>query len=482
MNTLRLLLLIVILTGTMLTGATSAQGPSNQIVHLPMVNTPFIPNIFGIEVILGGLSNATVRARADELNATWVRINGLRWNEIQPTEGGGYNMAALATLDSDLRAARDLGMQATVIVHGAPPWAQTVTGSACGPIRTDALDDFAKFMGDMVTRYSYSPYNVTYWELGNEPDATLSVGGTPPPPYGCWGDPNVPDYNGAAYAAMLAAAYPAIKAADANAKVILGGLLYACVPGVVCDAGAQYQPSTFLDGILKAGGGAYFDIFAFHSYPYWNDAPNQNRDWELNDARWKPYGGILLGKLSFIRATLAEYGLQQKPIIMNEGALLCYERDPACGPNGFFEDKASYTIRLYARSSANGISGVFYYSLNEAGWLETGLLDRSQQPRPAFTALKHMISLVGKSQGAATNVTAEYGSASDIEAYRFNRGNDQVDVVWKLESTTTTPISLPASKFISATTSQGSAITPLTVGSDITLDVGFMPIYIVRQP
>jgi hypothetical protein len=97
-----------------------------------------------------------------------------------------------------------------------------------------------------------------------------------------------------------------------------------------------------------------------------------------------------------------------------------------------------------------------------------------------------MISLVGNSQGAATNVTAEYGSASDIEAYRFNRGNDQVDVVWKIKTLPstppTTPISLPASKFIRATTSQGSAITPLTVGSDITLDVGFMPIYIVRQP
>jgi hypothetical protein len=482
----KLLLFIVILLTPLLVSGTSAQ--STYRAYLPGVNSPATPTIFGFETILGRLSNPTVRARAAELGATWVRINGLRWDEIEPVQGGGYSAAALELLDRDLKAAGELGLTATVIVHGAPAWAQEIANTRCGPIRSDALDDFANFMRDMVTRYSYPPYNVTHWELGNEPDAPyIGAAGstTNTMPYGCWGNPNQPDYNGGAYAAMLAAVYPAIKAANPNAQVIIGGLLYGCVPGSDCGNNEQYKSSTFLDGVLSAGGGAYFDIFAYHSYPFWAD-PNasSNEDWDIAGTGnpWAPHGGLLLGKLSFIRAKLAEYGLQQKPIMMNEGALLCYNSDARCGPDGFEDDKASYVIRLFARSSANGLIGSFYYTLDGRGWQDAGLLDGNQQPRPAFTALKHMISLVGKSQGAATNVTAEYGSASDIEAYRFNHGNDRVDVIWKIRSTATTPISLPASKFISATTSQGSAITPLTVGSTVTLDVGFMPIYIVRQP
>ena len=480
----RALLLIMILLTTLLASGTSAQ--TTYRAYLPGVNKTATPTIFGFETILGRLSDPTVRARAAELGATWVRINGLRWDEIEPVQGGGYSMAAMELLDRDLKAAGELGLTATVIVHGAPAWAQEIPNTRCGPIRSDALDDFANFMRDMVTRYSYPPYNVTYWELGNEPDApyTGAAGSTTSTmPYGCWGSPDQPNYNGGAYAAMLAAVYPVIKAANPNAQVIIGGLLYACVPGSDCGNSDQYKSSSFLDGVLSAGGGAHFDIFAYHSYPFWNDQPSTNEDWDLagNLNLWAPHGGLLLGKLSFIRAKLAEYGLQQKPIMMNEGALLCYETDPRCGPDGFEDDKASYVVRLFARSAANGLLSSFYYTLDGRGWQDAGLLDGSQQPRPAFYALKHMISLVGNTQGA-TNITTTYGSTSDIEAYRFNRGSDRVDVVWKIRSTMTSTISLPASKFISATNHLGTSIAPRIVGSSVEFDVGFMPIYIVRQP
>ncbi len=106
-----------------------------------------------------------------------------------------------------------------------------------------------RYDGDRVNDAPGSPI-ITYFEMYNEPD------GNSLPEVRRWG------HYGARYAQMLAAIYPAIKTANPNAKVLLGGIAYDGFE----DKGGQFVRS-FLDDVLNAGGGDYFDIMNFHAYP-----------------------------------------------------------------------------------------------------------------------------------------------------------------------------------------------------------------------
>lgn len=159
---------------------------------------------------------------------TWVRYNGILWPEVETTQGE-RDWSVLQPVEQELRTLAEAGLTTVVVVRGAPTWAQQIPGVMCGPITPAALDTFASFLHDLVARYSVAPYNVRYWELGNEPDvAPAFVPETMP--YGCWGDTNDPYYGGGYFAEMLKRAYPAIKQANPHAQVVLGGLALDCDP------------------------------------------------------------------------------------------------------------------------------------------------------------------------------------------------------------------------------------------------------------
>ncbi len=86
--------------------------------------------------------------------------------------------------------------------------------------------------------------------------------------FGCWGNPNDPYYGGGYYAELLKRAYPAAKAANPQAIVMNGGLLLDCDPRYP-PPGKDCLPAQFLEGMLRNQGAAYFDILAFHGYPYY---------------------------------------------------------------------------------------------------------------------------------------------------------------------------------------------------------------------
>ncbi|MCK4827856.1 hypothetical protein KA005_69650, partial [bacterium] len=193
-----------------------------------------------------------------------VRYNALLWQKVEPNSGD-RQWDAVAELESKLINAADFGLSTILIVRGTPSWAQKVPGAACGPVRQDKLADFASFLSDAVSRYSSPPFNVKFWELGNEPDVDPSLV-RPNSVFGCWGDNSDPYYGGGYYAEMLKVVYPAIKAADPEAKVLIGGLLLDCDPTYPPE-GKDCKPGKYLEGILRNGGGEYFDIVSFHGYP-----------------------------------------------------------------------------------------------------------------------------------------------------------------------------------------------------------------------
>jgi hypothetical protein len=380
---------------------------------LPPVDPRGGRSIVGVEI--NRFQAVRINEQLRELNPSWVRYNGVLWSEIEPTPGA-RNWEALRRIEADLAAISATGATPMLVIRGTPPWAQQVRGKECGPIAAQHLPAFAAFMGELVLRLSAAPYNVQYWEFGNEPDVDASLVGSNAP-FGCWG--NAADregYGGGSYAAMLKAAYPAVKAADPEAQVIIGGLLLDCDPTNQPDCVA----GRFLNGVLAAGGGDYFDIMAYHAYTYWTDL---RIDFDQTSAQWNPRGGILLGKLNFIRETLAGYGYT-KPIMMNEGGLLCYRSSPICAPGGFYADQANYALRLYTRSWANDLVTSVWYTLNGPGWQEGGMLDASQQPRPAFTATHFLQNTLAGARYLAPL------SSGTLEGYAFARGDREVRIYW----------------------------------------------------
>ena len=179
---------------------------------------------------------------------------------------------------------------------------------------------------------------------------------------------------------------------------------------------------------------------------------------------WLPRGGSLLGKLQLIRETLARYQAD-KPVLLSEAGLLCYQANPQCGPR-FFSAQANYLARVYARAWANGLLGAIWYTLEGPGWEKGGLLDENQQPRPAYQTLSFMAGLL---QGASYDGPRSSGA---IEGYAFRNGTTRYELYWTNDDTPAR-MAWPAGA-VAAYDVYGQPL-PIT-GSD--LEVNFNPIFI----
>jgi hypothetical protein len=362
----------------------------------------------------------SVLAAFQTADLEWTRRNSLLWSVVEPVEGE-RNWGDVASLENDLSNSSKQGINTILIIHSTPLWAQQVYGHPCGSIKEEKLEAFAAFMKDLVTRYSVPPFNVKYWEIGNEPDIDPSLVSSSSL-YGCWGDQNDPYYGGGFYGKMLKAVYPAIKAADPDAKVLNGGLLLDCDP-THPPAGKDCKPSLFFKGILESGAADYFDIVSFHGYSYY---PNTWENIE-NTVSWVERGGSVMGKVSYLREVMEEYNVE-KPIFITEGSLLCPEGNKKnCNPpsDEFYQVQANYAVRFYVRNWAAGIAGTIWYDFEGPGWRYAGMLDRYQNPKLDYKALKFLLAEL---QGASYH--REVPGYQNVQVYEFSLPEKRVWVLW----------------------------------------------------
>jgi hypothetical protein len=360
-----------------------------------------------------------------DAGAKIVRINGVKWYEVEPQQGQ-YNWAALQNLDIGLQNLSARNIETILIVRGTPSWAQKIPESLCGPILQENLQDFAVFVGELVKRYSIPPYNVKYWELGNEPDVAPEL--VPPThPFGCWGETDDQYYGGEYYAEMLKVVYPAIKTADPDAQVLIGGLLLDCDPSNPPE-GKDCIPARFLNGILANGGANYFDIVSFHGYAHY---VNQSLEFDINHPAWKQRGGVVVGKVNYLQEVMAEFGIS-KPIFLTEGSLTCPKWNSMdCNPpdENFYQIQADYLIRLFVRNWALGVPATIWYDFEGQGWLYGGLVgEDSNNPKPAYKAYKFMIQKL-KDMAYTGPVAMHEG----IQGYAFKDGNRETWVLWSID-------------------------------------------------
>ena len=395
----------------------------------------------------------------------WTRRNALFWSVVEPVEGQ-LHWERLASLENDLVNASSQGISTILIVGNTPLWAQKVNGHACGPVREDKLLAFASFMKDLVARYSVPPYNVTYWEIGNEPDVDPSL--VPADSlFGCWGDQNDPYYGGGYYAKMLKAVYPAIKSADPEAMVLNGGLLLDCDP-THPPQGKDCKPSLFFKGMVEGGGANYLDIVSFHGYA------NYNGSWKTveTSGNWEARGGNVLGKVSYLREVMNAYAVD-KPIFNTEGSLNCPESNVSlCKPptDQFFETQADYAVTLYLRNWAAGIAGTVWYDFEGPGWRNGSMLNSLQKPKPDYNAL---MFLLRELKGAFYRREVKY--YENVQIYEFSLPEKRVWVLWPTDDNAHQII--PPGNTLNIYDKYGNALTPTKSVINLT-----GPVYFELQP
>ncbi len=352
-----------------------------------------------------------------EAGAKWALVF-MNWRTIERNAKtpGVYNWSKM---DAYLADAAAHGFQVVVTVTGNPAWTAPTT---CGPLYPSQMSSLTRFLTAAVSRYSAPPYHVMHWALYNEPDngdpANFAWLG------GCWGrsHPNhAAGAGGAAYADMLKQAYPAVKAGNPNALVLLGGLAYENWYDGKPESGPFDR--AFFEEMLAAGGGDYFDVVNFHYYVVWAEA------WKTGDR----YSSDLIGKADYLRNVVKTYTHQEKPVICTEIGR------PTSGPAS---DSFVYNDELSARFVVQGYTRAFAAGLLAAFWLEAvdepqleyqyGLMRSDLSPKPAYQAFQ----ILTRELSGATFLTARRDLNANIEGYDFDVRGWRKTVIWTTQDVT----------------------------------------------
>ena len=320
--------------------------------------------------ITWGISRADMNRTVASMAAAgvkWVRAN-MSWSGGEPDAKGVLNQGWLPDVDYAVNQARVAGIQVLMpIADGVPYWASAdpakyhdSSGNHWNKYwRPTNNADYASFVGAMVRRYQ--ALGVHAYEVWNEPNTS-----------NFW--PSGP--NAADYATLLAAAYPAIKAADPTATVILGGL--------------SKNDYDYLAQLYAAGAGRYFDVVAVHPYTGTADPT-----WCWNQGTTTKLAKDAFCGIQEVHNTMVANGDSAKKIWLTE-----FGWSTTTGAYGVSEaTQAAYLTKALdkIRSSYPYVQAAFWYSFrNDVSRNEVpgdyeanlGLLRINFNPKPAYAALK----------------------------------------------------------------------------------------------
>lgn len=281
---------------------------------------------------------------------TWIRLD-IGWASVEYRGRGIYEDWFLTRIDTVLDAARARGINVMAILWSTPPWA------GGGPTNAvPATADYASIAKFMAGRFRGK---VAAWEVWNEPNLSSF-----------WASKSASQY-----AALVRAAYPAFKAGDPGAAVVIGGVSEADDP--------------WLAQMYAAGVAGSYDVLAPHPY----QGPSDQGP-ELPDD-----GTIYrLTHLSRVRDLMVSRGDGAKQLWIGEIGWSTHA-NAAGTPNWALgvsaATQAAYTTRTLdvLRSQLPYVSKVFFYTDRDTGDSDPhqngfGLLNYDLSEKPAFAALR----------------------------------------------------------------------------------------------
>ncbi|MGZ3427244.1 MAG: hypothetical protein ACXVCV_11380, partial [Polyangia bacterium] len=360
-------------------------------------------------------------AQLDRIGALGVHLvrRDFLWADLEPS-AGNFDFAAedAAVDDSVARGITTIGILAY----------DTTWASPDGDV--DTPPDPQKFAAFVEATARHFAGRVDSWEIWNEPN----VG------YRFW----KPREDGAEYARLLAAAYPAVKRGNPHATVLLAGLFYH-FEGVVTDAVTFLEDAFTYDPEL----GRWFDVLALHPYPHY---PPQASP-EANDGREQPVG-LMLARL---RALLAYYGAP-KPIYVTEYGWPVYGTvDEAT--------QARFVVRGAVEAMNAGAERVCFYTLDDGPNPTAfppedafGLYRNDRTPKPAARALTTLVTI------DPTLKLYTDGSGNGLRRYVWQSSATRLEVLFADDGATH---DLPT--FVGTPTLvglDGAVVTTTTVGAD----------------
>ena len=199
------------------------------------------------------------------------------WQDLEQ-EPGRYTEHLVAELQHKAAALEARGIRVLVVVHRAPAWASGGRGGIAPPTDPAA---FARFMRTLAQRVPAADA----WELWNEQDETEFWAGAPDP---------------AGYAALLRAAYPAIKSVAPDDVVVTGGTVG--------------NNADFVRALYDHGAAGSFDAVGVHTdTACLVDPPGRYYRDELGRI-----GRYTFSSYREVHAVMSDHGDGAKPIWMTE--------------------------------------------------------------------------------------------------------------------------------------------------------------------
>jgi Cellulase (glycosyl hydrolase family 5) len=308
----------------------------------------------GISINRPGDNPAAAMAQlntAASLHMKVVRVE-LLWNELQPNGPGSYDADELAATDRFFAAVGARHMKALLLMDSTPCWASSAPASLTNGCKRGTNpsgysawpptnpSDFAKVAAFVAARYSTL---LEAFEVWNEPDqANQSY----------FAGPNKPQR----YAALLRAAYPALKAAAPGVPVLGGAIV-------------GYN-GLFLKQLYAAGIKGYYDGLSVHFY-----------DLVLADLR--TIHQVQLANGDHKPMWLAEFGWSSCAPARTQAGQVCV--------NQKIEGQNIVDI-IRALRTTTWVREMYIYSMVDTAQYNLGLLGVNNRPKPAFPAVQAQLA------------------------------------------------------------------------------------------
>jgi len=331
-----------------------------------------IPPVGGVNIdavtrtsSLAGIDHEIASAQA--LHAKVVRAE-VPWSELEPRGPNQIDPSALAATDRLVNDASAAGIRVVAMVESTPCWASSApasllrtcvsTGSRANAWPPSNPATYAAFVAFLAQRYGTRLAAIEVW---NEPDQANED---------YFAGPEKPQR----YAAILRAAYPAIKQANPLVPVLAGSLV-----------GSN---GVFLRALYAAGIKGYYDGLSVHFY------------------------NLVLGSLRAIHETQLANG-DSKPLWLAEfGWTSCWphrtQQEQGCVTAA--TQGANLTDTFHALAHTPYVAAEIVYKLQSSSNEDFGLLSASDARKPAFAA-------------AAKVFASPFGNAHPVTlTLRRNRG------------------------------------------------------------
>jgi len=347
---------------TLLIASPAATPSAGAVATLPVVGVQY----HGMWSFYNDTQRAQVLDMMKAAGMEWVRID-MAWRGFEETGKGQYAAWYLNRANTIVNMARARGLKVLVTILDTPAWAN---GGGEKNVPPTNVSDYADFMRWMVGQFKG---RVQAWEVWNEPNLS-----------GFWSteDP-------VKYAALVRAAYPAIKSVDPASQVVVG-----------VTAG---NDTDFLGRMYAAGIANSYDILSTH--PYQGPAndppevPSEGKWWRMDHVK-------------AVRQMMVNYGDGAKPIWATEYGWSSHENVGGEDPwmLGVSEAvQAEYLTRslTWFKNAHPYVTNVFWYNERERvnGTVQDqfyGLLKTDLTPKPAYYALKAMQTGTGSTDGTTT--------------------------------------------------------------------------------